>query len=168
MAETHQKRQREESHEAAISDFDYTNSKCHKSYDNILSILDEEEEAEEEEPNKDFSAIFTTLQQELSSSFVSPLPCMAEDSGMNHNQTTATSADCSSSSGGSAKEYKDDDSVRVMIRRLLEASDDELGIPNRVDEEIKAEGNRLLCDGLWELEDEAANYYTMLQKDLFI
>ncbi|KAL2484596.1 hypothetical protein Adt_29352 [Abeliophyllum distichum] len=157
MAETQLKRQREEFHEAETSNFDDTDSKRHKSYDNILSILDEEEEAEEEEPNKDFSAIFTTLQQELSSSFVSPPPCTAEESGLDHNQTTATSADCSPRSGGSAKEYEDDDSVKIMIRRLLEASDDELGIPNRVDEEIKSEGNRLLCDGLWELEDEAAN-----------
>ncbi|KAL2510168.1 uncharacterized protein Fot_33815 [Forsythia ovata] len=134
MAETQLKRQREESHEAATSGFDDTDSKRHKSKSSLLHLS---------------------------------LLLHARRTKLVWTISQTTSAECSPSSGGGAKEYEDDDSVRVMIRRLLEASDDELGIPNRVDEEIKSEENRQF-DGLWELEDEAANYYTMLQKDLSI
>ncbi|CAI9761315.1 unnamed protein product [Fraxinus pennsylvanica] len=88
MAESQPKRQRGESHEA-----DDTNSKRNKSYDNILSILTDEEE----EPNQYFSAIFTTLQQELSSSFSYP-PCPYEEAGLENIKATATLADCSRSS----------------------------------------------------------------------
>ncbi|XP_071707117.1 uncharacterized protein [Rutidosis leptorrhynchoides] len=74
------------------------------------------------------------------------------------------------------------DEKESFIRHLLEASDDELGIP-AVDgvgdsgdggggDEIAGPGYRDylldLCDGLWELEDEAANYYTLLQSELFM
>ncbi|KAI3744515.1 hypothetical protein L1987_57598 [Smallanthus sonchifolius] len=88
----------------------------------------------------------------------------------------------------------DDDDKESVIRHLLEASDDELGIPSRVvegggdgdgdgggggdggdggggggDEEVAGGDFSLgLCDGLWELEDEVANYYTLLQSELFM
>ncbi|KAL8227543.1 hypothetical protein R6Q57_015127 [Mikania cordata] len=78
----------------------------------------------------------------------------------------------------------DDDEKENVIRHLLEASDDELGIPSRVDEtdggsnggggggEVAGEGYGDfpvdLCDGLWQLEDDAANYYTLLQSGLFM
>ncbi|CAA3022671.1 Hypothetical predicted protein [Olea europaea subsp. europaea] len=77
MAEKQPKFQRGKSHEA-----DDTNSKRHKSYDNILSILDDEEE---EELNQDFSAIFTALQEDLSSSLSSP-PCMYDEAGLKNNK----------------------------------------------------------------------------------
>ncbi|KAD7116495.1 hypothetical protein E3N88_03763 [Mikania micrantha] len=79
----------------------------------------------------------------------------------------------------------DDDEKERVIRHLFEASDDELGIPSRVDdggdggggggdvtEHVAGDGYEGfsfgLCDGLWELEDEAANYYTLLQSELFM
>ncbi|KAI3452826.1 hypothetical protein Pfo_009489 [Paulownia fortunei] len=135
MAETQQKRLREESHDAESLEFDDSNanSKRQKPYNNILSLLDEEEE--EEEPSQDLSAIFTTLQQELSSSTscdsttfdFDSLPFTAAEEA-HHQQTTAgssTSAVCSPSSGDCADE---DEGVKSVMRHLLEASDDELGI----------------------------------------
>ncbi|KAI3796042.1 hypothetical protein L1987_38703 [Smallanthus sonchifolius] len=79
----------------------------------------------------------------------------------------------------------DDDDKERVIRHLLEASDDELGIPSRVvkgggdgggdggggsgEEEVAGGDFSVgLCDGLWELEDEVANYYTLLQSELFM
>ncbi|KAI3818193.1 hypothetical protein L1987_11996 [Smallanthus sonchifolius] len=77
----------------------------------------------------------------------------------------------------------DDDEKERVIRHLLEASDDELGIPSRVDGDGDGGGGGGgddvaggdygefsfdLSDGLWELEDEAANYYTLLQSELFM
>ncbi|KAK1425791.1 hypothetical protein QVD17_21150 [Tagetes erecta] len=83
----------------------------------------------------------------------------------------------------------DDDEKESVIRHLLEASDDELGIPSRVDgggdggdggggggSDDVAGGyfgdfEFGLGDGLWELEDEVANanyYYTLLQSELFM
>ncbi|KAF5779590.1 hypothetical protein HanRHA438_Chr12g0572611 [Helianthus annuus] len=74
-----------------------------------------------------------------------------------------------------------DDEKESVIRHLLEASDDELGIPRRADDDVSGGGGGVdddvtgggcdmvdLCDGLWELEDEAANYYTLLQSELFM
>lgn len=81
----------------------------------------------------------------------------------------------------------DDDEKESVIRHLLEASDDELGIPSRVDGSNgngdggggsdDVPGGYLgdfeigLSDGLWEFEDEVANanyYYTLLQSELFM
>ena len=55
-------------------------------------------------------------------------------------------------------------------------SDDELGIPNSGDglwgfednEFTSGDGFSSLCDKLWELEDERANYYAFLQSELFL
>lgn len=151
MAEPQQKRLREESHQE-FEDIN-SNSKRQKPYNNILSLLDDEEE----EPIEDLSAMFTTLEQELSSSattfdFESP----AEDDA--HHQKTVA---------------EDDDAVNSVIRHLLEASDDELGIPNtdNYNHEIKSDEIfpfGFVDNGLWELEDVAANYYTILQSELFL
>lgn len=176
MAETPLKRQREETQ---IEDCE--ESKRHKSYSHILSLL----EAEEEEPTQDLSSLITTLQQELSSDPIfNPLsfPTAEPDpenptsaSATVEDQTSASSSFSSSSSSALVlKEDEEDDKERV-IRHLLEASDDELGIPNREvgvaydrDEGFDGVDVFSLCDGLWELEDEAANYYALMQSELFM
>ncbi|KAG6654325.1 hypothetical protein I3843_05G126700 [Carya illinoinensis] len=180
MAETPLKRHREETQMDDCED-----SKRHKSYNHILSLL--EAEAEEEEPTQDLSSLITTLQQELSSdSIFNPLSFPTADAVDPENPTTAsttledqTSSSSSSSSSYSSstlllKEDEEEDDKDRVIRHLLEASDDELGIPNREVGEVYG-GNEgfngdgfSLCDGLWELEDEAANYYTLLQSELFM
>ncbi|KAL0447061.1 UNVERIFIED_CONTAM: hypothetical protein Slati_1834000 [Sesamum latifolium] len=177
MAETQQKRLREESHDSESLGFDdsNSNSKRQKPYTNILSLLDQEEE--EEQPNQDLSAIYTTLQQELSSSTSSEsaafdfdytsFTAAEEQEETPHQQPTAgpsTSAVCAD----------EDEGVKSVMRHLLEASDDELGIPNTEDNynvEISSDENfpfAFADDGLWEFDDVAANYYTMLQTELFM
>nr|ANW12198.1 putative LisH domain-containing protein C1711.05-like protein [Olea europaea subsp. europaea] len=166
MAESQSKRLREESNEQ-VFELEDSNSKRNKSYDNILSILDEE--PEQNEPNQELSAIFSTFQQELTGD---PLACTASEAEQDHHPSAAATT---TSGGGecSPKEEEEDDSIKV-IRHLLEASDDELGIPNtnnRVDEEINYGNYNTFAasfDGFWELEDEAANYYTVLQSELFM
>ncbi|KAI5679059.1 hypothetical protein M9H77_10009 [Catharanthus roseus] len=171
MAETQIKRQREDdSHCEFVED-----SKRHKSYDDILSILEEEGD----EPNEDLSDIFTSLQQELSSDSAAAdiLPLLGSDGGSeveSGRQVTGGSIGAASECGSVRSDNEldeEDERVRVM-RHLLEASDDELGIPNRVDEEINSgEGEQLfsLGDGMWEFEDDAANYYySMMQSELFM
>ncbi|KAK4423755.1 hypothetical protein Salat_1958400 [Sesamum alatum] len=176
MAETQQKRLREESHDSESLGFDdsISNSKRQKPYTSILSLLDEEEE--EEQPSQDLSAIFTTLEQELSSSTSCDSVAFdfdyaaAEEKESPHQQPIP--AVCSSpSSGGCADE---DEGVKSVMRHLLEASDDELGIPNTEDNynvEISSGENfpfGFADDGLWEFEDVAANYYAVLQTELFM
>ncbi|XP_075506907.1 uncharacterized protein LOC142543494 [Primulina tabacum] len=191
MAETQPKRHREEPQSL---DFEEANpcTKRHKPYNNILSLLEEEEEEDETEPtseppNEDLSAMFTTLQQELSSStscdstafddfdFVpySSVEGEVEELTAHHQISTesSTSAVCSPRSSDGEGE---DEGVKSVMRHLLEASDDELGIPNREDNdvvEMKSGENfpfALSDHGLWELEDETANYYTVLQSELFM
>lgn len=178
MAEIQSKRLREEESHRDSS------SKRQKPYNNILNhLLDQEEDEQYQvEPthdlSHDFSAIFTTLQQELASASTSPdshdsvlppskaaPPAEEQEAEQSHHQPT--SAD-------------EDDGVKSVMRRLLEASDDELGIPNRNDEELdhnieiwnSAADNFPFAfsdhHGLWELEDEAANYYSVLQSGLFM
>ncbi|XVE85889.1 hypothetical protein DITRI_Ditri17bG0127900 [Diplodiscus trichospermus] len=196
MAEqTPLKRQREET-QSSDEVHVVEETKRHKSYNHILSLL----EAEEDEPNQDLSSLITTLQQELSSDSLSddPLPCptttttLEADDQENPNTTilaaeansTCTITEDYTSATSCLKEDEDqqDDKERV-IRHLLEASDDELGIPNREDdgvgvgvevveyeeERFNNDGNGFpFCDGLWELEDETANYYALLQSELFM
>ncbi|KZV16072.1 hypothetical protein F511_25904 [Dorcoceras hygrometricum] len=193
MAETQPKRHREE---PQAVDFEEENpsTKRQKPYNPILSLLEEEEDETEpapEPPSEDLSAMFTTLQQELSSSTSCDstafedfdfLPCtaveveVAELASPHHHQQsseTSTSAVCSPRSGHGDGDGGDDGAKSVM-RHLLEASDDELGIPNREDDgvvELKSGENFPFAfsdHGLWELEDEAANYYTVLQSELFM
>ncbi|KAL2542994.1 hypothetical protein Adt_03972 [Abeliophyllum distichum] len=175
MAETQSKRQREESHEAEeMFELEDSNSKRHKSYNNILSILDEEQE--ENDPNQDLSAIFSTLQQELSTTTfdLDPLPSNASEAELDNHQDAAVATTTNTTSGGgecSPKEEEEEDDRIKVIRHLLEASDDELGIPNtnKVEEINSVNYNAFASfDGFWELEDEAANYYTVLQSELFM
>ncbi|KAK4399786.1 hypothetical protein Sango_1084700 [Sesamum angolense] len=174
MAETQQKRLREESHDSESLGFDdsNSNSKRQKPYTNILSLLEEEEEEEEEQPSQDLSAIYTTLQQELSSSTTSKSAAFdfdytsfeaAEQEETPHQQPTAAPSTSD-----------EDEGVKSVMRHLLEASDDELGIPNTEDNynvEISSDENfpfAFADDGLWEFDDVAANYYTRLQTELFM
>lgn len=165
MAENSPKRHREESQEDATSDDSSSSSKRQKPYNNILNLLDEDEEPlSNHELSQDLSAIFTTLQQELSSTStttfdVESLPSTAEE----HSQQPASA------------EIKEDESVKSVMRHLLEASDDELGIPNTTDENsvesfqsVENLPFAFTDHGLWELEDVTANYYSVLQSELFM
>ncbi|KAE8663213.1 anaphase-promoting complex subunit 2-like [Hibiscus syriacus] len=173
------KRQREETQTSNEEQVDET--KRHKSYNHILSLL----EAEEDEPScQDVSSLITNLQQHLSSESVSDAPCQptTEADGQESPTAVMTNSDSMVSiedyttATSSYEDYEDGDKEHV-IRHLLEASDDELGIPNRdegvvgveYDEGINNGGNGFAwCDELWELEDETANYYTLLQSQLFM
>ncbi|KAK2994658.1 hypothetical protein RJ640_007839 [Escallonia rubra] len=169
MADAVSKRQREETHLQDVSDQE---AKRHKSssYTHILSILEEEED----EATQDLSAIFATLQQELCSDFAlfdDPSPCPASGPDPD-SQTTPLST--SATTGESKGEEEEDEKVRV-IKHLLEASDDELGIPQRSEDGgyddatvDGGDGPVALGGGFWELEDEAANYYTLWQSELFM
>lgn len=162
-------------------------TKRHKSYNHILSLL----EAEEDEPNQDLSSLLTTLQQELSSDSVLddplPYPTSAASGADQENPRPNTTAEATNTDTdtitititGSLEDEDVQDDKEQVIRHLLEASDDELGIPSREDgvdvgvfeseQGCNNGGNGLaLCDRLWELEDEAANYYILLQSELFL
>ncbi|XVF43096.1 hypothetical protein PTKIN_Ptkin02bG0012700 [Pterospermum kingtungense] len=191
------KRQREETQSS--EEHVEAETKRHKSsYNDILSLL----EADEDEPNQDLSSLITTLQQELSSDSVldDPVPCPtttttttatgeADQENVTISATAAVATNSTvtgfedyTSATSSLKEDEEQGDKESVIRHLLEASDDELGIPNRgegegvgvevveFDEGFNNGGNIgfSLCDGLWELEDEAANYYTLLQSELFM
>ncbi|CAJ1932111.1 unnamed protein product [Sphenostylis stenocarpa] len=175
------KRAREEAQvEEKDLDFeqDYS-SKRHKPYTHILSLLD----SEEEDSTQDLSPLITTLQQEITSASNNDnsqdalLVCPSQENDQDtlpsinglENGTTTTSQQV-------VKEEEESDKERVM-RHLLQASDDELGIPNTGDgifgfvgeHELNSEhGFSSLCDKLWELEDERANYYAFLQSELFL
>ncbi|KAE8729986.1 hypothetical protein F3Y22_tig00003041pilonHSYRG00421 [Hibiscus syriacus] len=173
------KRQREETQ---IPDEE---TKRHKSYNHILSLL----EAEEDEPNQDLSPLITTLQHELSSDtvlddiFIYPTTNTPEADQENPRPTTkkdntdtgiGTVDDYTSATSSLKEDGGTQDDKEQVIRHLLEASDDELGIPNReaafeFEQGLDNGGNGFaLCDRLWELEDEAANYYTLLQSEFFL
>ncbi|KAL2546851.1 uncharacterized protein Fot_16084 [Forsythia ovata] len=108
MAGTQQKRQREESHE---EEEEFNDSKRQNSYDSILSILDDEQEYD---TNQDLSAIFTTLQQELSCSSSTTstadtfdfdyLPSTEEEPEFNHHQAAG---------GGSGSETSSSDGLTM-------------------------------------------------------
>lgn len=173
MAEEKQATKRQRDFESPVENTQ--DEKRYKSCHQILSsnILEQEHE-EEEVSSQDLSALLTTLQQEFSA----PLPGHnPEEAGPYHQTVDSGTSECSPSSNSVvSKEDEEDDEKERMIRHLLQASDDELGIPNRVDsgdEEFNGPLDLLhnpfpLCDGLWELEDEAANYYTLLQAELFM
>lgn len=163
MAETPSKRLREaESHEDS-------NSKRQKPHHNILNLLDETEPAQEpsHELSQDLSAIFTILQQELASSSAT----------IDFESLQSTAADEVSVHQADSGGGDEDEGVKSVMRHLLEASDDELGIPNPRDEtnfvELGLNSGESFPfafndTGLWDLEDEAANYYTVLQSELFM
>lgn len=169
------KRQRDEE-PAHLEDCE--DPKRQKSYNHILSLLDEDEE----EPTQDLNSLITTLQQELSSDSLSnpdPEYQTTADTSEGYNSSSSGSSSPSSSPLFLKENEQEKESVERVMRHLLEASDDELGIPHRelgnAFEDAEDEGfssfgdNGLsLCDGLWELEDEAANYYTLVQSELFM
>ncbi|XP_054810458.1 uncharacterized protein LOC129311964 [Prosopis cineraria] len=147
-------------------------SKRHKPYSHILSLL----ESDEEESPKDLSPLITNLQQEIASSQTPLAPPPAENSQVINPETSHQQELPNACS--------ETPFTPPVMRHLLEASDDELGIPNtgwldfgednwfsgsimNTDAE-DINGFASLCDGLWELEDETANYYTLLQSQLFL
>lgn len=165
MAESQLKREREEALECD------ENAKRHRpSYNQILSILDEEEDVS----NQDLSDMFKTLQEELSSdsdsATVDPSQSCTSTEETGHQSGVASVPEYYSLS---SKEEDDEEEARInVMRHLLEASDDELGLPTiseSGDEETNS-GEILfnLGEGLWEFEDDAANYYTLLQSELFM
>lgn len=149
------KRQREVEEEEVL--------KRQKSYKDIITLLEEEED----EPNEDLSYLMSSLQEELSSGPGLDQPGPYE---MDPDNPTAGSS-------GSGGEEDESEGERVM-RHLLEASDDELGIPNTEGYDGvgivggQVDGGDLLSPvggGLWEFEDhEAANYYNLLQSEVFL
>ncbi|EYU28731.1 hypothetical protein MIMGU_mgv1a015074mg [Erythranthe guttata] len=169
MAETPHKRLRDQ--ESHIEDY---SSKRQKPYNTILHLLDEEDPSQEpsRELSRDLSAIYTTLQQELVSSCTTTTTTttLVHDDDFDSLPPFEASAAVEADGGAGADE---NDGVKSVMRHLFEASDDELGIPNTMDENVNSEDKlpfSLLNDynGLWELEDEAANYYTVLQSELFM
>ncbi|XP_051149006.1 uncharacterized protein LOC127263816 [Andrographis paniculata] len=155
MAEPYQKRPRDESE--GVNHF--SDSKRQNS-------VSEGELLQEEELSSPSSSSAVFQQQDLSAAFdfdFLPAEEVEEIPG------GATAAACSSSD--------EDDGVNSVMRHLLEASDDELGLPNCTDDEALNTAD-VSCsenfpidfgnDGLWEFEDVAAGYYTMLQSELFM
>lgn len=188
MAGTLVKRHREEEEEEKIreiQEFDENReAKRYKSHNTtttnkqqqaLVSFLEQQEEDDVVVSSQDLSLFLTNLQQELFSDSSQPdphgaLPTLLLD------PTTKDWNICSK---------EDDEKESVIIRHLLEASDDELGLPNEVgadrtvssgdedfngldDDDNDKHNSSLFCDGLWELEDEAANYQTLLQSQLFM
>ncbi|KAL6543686.1 hypothetical protein OROGR_010183 [Orobanche gracilis] len=170
MAETQQKRPREE--ETIDFDDSYPNSKRLKPYNNILSLLDVEE-GDDEEPNQDLSVILSTLQHEIS--YPTDFGLDSPPSTSEGDQETSNVASALRSPISDDGVFEDE-RVKSVMRRLLEASDDELGIPNTEEPYSNVDENRsidnlpfaFVDNGLWEFEDVAANYYTMLQSELFM
>lgn len=188
MAGTLVKRHREEEEEEINDIQEYDENREAKRYKScntttnnkqqqaLVSFLEQQEEDDVVVSSQDLSLFLTNLQQEL---FSDPLPCLPDPlqpdpHGALLDHTTWNM--CSK---------EDDEKESVIIRHLLEASDDELGLPNGVgvdgtvssgdedfngldDDDIDKHNSSLFCDGLWELEDEAANYQTLLQSQLFM
>ena len=157
---------------------DYSSSsKRHNPYNHILSLLD----SEEEDSTQDLSPLMTTLQQEITCASKNTLDALLVCPTQENDQNTLTITSLEDNNATTSQVLKEDeesDKERVM-KHLLQASDDELGIPNKEDESLdlgedgfKFNGGDMfssICDGLlWELEDEAANYYDLLESQLFL
>uniref|UniRef100_A0A1J3F9L7 Uncharacterized protein n=1 Tax=Noccaea caerulescens TaxID=107243 RepID=A0A1J3F9L7_NOCCA len=170
------KRQREEKDQEIIIQDETKRQKpssSSSSYNQDLCLLVDAEA--QNEADNDLTSLITTLQQEISTE---------EQNAAVFESPALSSSSCSSSSSSCAsKEDEYESDKEKVMKHLLEASDDELGIPNTEIggsnyEMINSETNQdyvngfsLLDgfgDGLWELEDEAANYYTLLQSELFM
>jgi hypothetical protein len=143
-----------------------TSSSSSASYNQILCLLNDSDE--QNQHNNDLTSFINALQQEISS-----------DDQYAVVSETSNVEDSFSSCVSSKEEEVEDDSKEKVMQHLLEASDDELGIPNTDFGESNYEkandgyvyGDSLLDgfgDAFWELEDEAANYYTLLQSELFM
>ncbi|KAI9111468.1 hypothetical protein K1719_017158 [Acacia pycnantha] len=159
--------------------------KRQKPYNQIISLL----ESEEDESPEDLSPLITTLstlQQEITSSsdetLLAPPARPAENS-----QATVVHPETQQQHQQQLASETPFTTTSPVMRHLLEASDDELGIPNSKgwdfgdyddglfsssfmnnNEAEDINGFASLSDGLWELEDETANYYTLLQSQLFL
>ncbi|XP_030549418.2 uncharacterized protein LOC115754519 [Rhodamnia argentea] len=173
MAETSPLKRRRE----AAPDEEEEEGKRQKPYKDVLSLLEEEEDV----PGQDLSSLIASLQQELTSGS-GPGPSAASAAKEADAEAPSPSAPPFPSpvgGGGGADERE-----RVM-RRLLEASDDELGLPSRESSEVgdgvgveegddgpcggggDGQGWIDLCEGLvWELKDEAADHYALLEPGL--
>ncbi|CAA7031906.1 unnamed protein product [Microthlaspi erraticum] len=171
------KRQREEKDQEIIIQEEKKRQKpsssSSSSYDQDLCLLYDVEA--QNEADDDLTSLITTLQQEISTE--------EQNAAVFENPALSSSSCSSSSSSCASKEDEYESDKEKVMKHLLEASDDELGIPNTEMggsnyEMINSETNQdyvngfsLLDgfgDGLWELEDEAANYYTLLQSELFM
>ncbi|XP_027361570.1 uncharacterized protein LOC113869448 [Abrus precatorius] len=175
------KRPREEAQVEKNLDFVEGYSKRYKPYNHILSLLD----LEEEDSTQDLSPLMTTLQQEITCASNNNPNTLLECAPLKNDQNsltttfacvddTATSPTCFCTQQ-MLKEEEENDKESVM-RHLLHASDDELGIPSSGDGLLGFEQEGFnsidefssLCDKLWELEDERANYYALMQSELFL
>ncbi|KAJ8647027.1 hypothetical protein MRB53_000050 [Persea americana] len=152
MAESSQKRCREE--EETQQGEAETKRQC--SFHHILSIL----ESDEEDPTQDLSSLITTLQQELFTHRPQSEPTL-------NNQTQTDPTNSFSSPPPSPTGLFKEDNEEEVIRQLLEALDDDLGETQR-ENEVGIGGEVSTCGGMWELDDEAANYYTLVQSKLFL
>ncbi|XP_057530670.1 uncharacterized protein LOC130809061 [Amaranthus tricolor] len=145
--------------------------KRQKSYKEILTLLEEEED----EPVEDLSSLISTLQEEISSSTSSSSSSLSSSVPDPTHDPARSGSEIPSTGSGSGSGSEEDEQENVM-RHLLEASDDELGIPNSsnvtdgFDEVVggQVDGGDMFSpvggEGIWEFEDfEAANYYNMLQ-----
>ncbi|KNA15915.1 hypothetical protein SOVF_093890 [Spinacia oleracea] len=162
------KRQREEEDEEVF--------KRQKSYKDIITLLEEEED----DPNEDLSSLISTLQEEISSSSSTSSPSQ-HGLGPVHDPANSGPYEIDQENPSVGSGSGEDETENVM-RHLLEASDDELGLPNTTtttnsfssdsfDEVVDGQfdGGDFFYpvvggEGLWEFEDrEAANYYSLLQ-----
>ncbi|KAL1355881.1 hypothetical protein HN51_007844 [Arachis hypogaea] len=177
-----QKRPRDEL-EGEVDFEECSNTKRNKPYNHILTIL----ESEEEESTQDLSPLMTTLQQEIT---CTPSNNNSHQSQLNDQNTLHTTNPNDQNTLTSIHQEEEENDKERVMRHLLQASDDELGIPSSGDEYGSTldfgefgfrtnnngeygegennNGFSSLCDNLWELEDEAANYYTLLQSELFL
>ncbi|KAL3751632.1 hypothetical protein ACJRO7_012461 [Eucalyptus globulus] len=165
MADGPLKRQREETEETHVNGLgeDQTKRLKPSPQPQVLSFLDDQLD-DGQISSQELSSLISALQDELTSDSEPGLPPSSEPELL---------ASPSSSSSSSPEEESDgDEDKEKVLRHLLVASDDELGLPSREDGEGPEGGafgvELLSYDGLWELEDEAANYYTLLQSELFM
>ncbi|CAM8882203.1 unnamed protein product [Rhodiola kirilowii] len=165
MAEVSLKRLREvaDDHQPQILDSE-SDPKKQKSYNHIISIL----EQDEDEPDQDLSLLMSSLENEISCTL--DIESTPADASVTLAEN-GVADECSPAS----KSSEDEDEKDRVIRHLLEASDDELGLPasrstDEIGDGVVIDGGDSFgfCEGLWELEDEAANYYTLLQSELFM
>lgn len=154
--------------------------KRQKSYKDIITLLEEDED----EPNQDLSSIISTLQEEISSSSNSSSSSpSAYGPGPVYNPAISGPYETDPenppvvSGLGSGSGVEEEEEKENVMRHLLEASDDELGLPSTTSLSDSFEeagfgqvdsGDFFLPvggeGGLWEFEDrEAANYYSLLQ-----
>ncbi|KAL9225913.1 hypothetical protein vseg_001787 [Gypsophila vaccaria] len=139
--------------------------KRQKSYKDIITLL----ETEEDDEYDDVSSLISTLQEEITTS--------SSSTSFGPTEPGTVEPDRSGS-------VVEDEGVEEVMKHLLEASDDELGLPNTCSDfsgpdmdgcDLRVghvDGGDLLWglgEGLWEFEDhEANNYYSFLQSEIFM